>query len=951
MKSEDKSFNVIHQMVNFLQEYFEKQGQRLNRITKNSLSEFGIFQNFVSTLSEIGTQYEQAIFRLCQKFQNEMTEEVKDEKLCQFYQLVVNNLLRHHDSIQQKYDKISTLKSMLASTSNEFAKSMDSYIKTLDINLMSLKDKCTKYDSQYKAYILKNAQAVIETPKLIIGQKSGINSILSNSQIADGFNIREEESLLKKFQDIEITLQFNVQQVNRIFTESSQNEIKLKTKTSKIALSIIQAFSSTSKDQLELKINAINNHFETFRSNFETTLKETAPNFNSRIDHSSIEIRFFNYFQFVRIESALSQFQNRFYYSKLMQIEENISAKFRIYIELLINFLYRKNIEFSREIIDDLNGIMLSPSLKEYFIYSLILRKNIVLNDRQFAHVYFKKEQQRNLMTIAQYFFSSFIAQSNTNHELIFHFLKFSMLIVNDLKDPIIENFSKIAIFHEVYFWKELMSVVIQMNFQIEGIEVNFHNVLMNQNLFNSIKINTEGQKNNIRDQCEIRAFEDVSLLLFRLRLDFEKIADVLMELGPLAGISFESIKLLLLRNQELFLNQICEHNFLKQDKKTNPRRSLVFKQPKIRKLTFILKHLVFFLADVKSLVSLFGCCQMIYKNRCQITKKLLASEIVGRDQALRRYLYIMYSFQEKAKVNDYTSDIGKDLEPIIILDVKRTIIHSESFKADELTRVLYNLTRKEGGNFQYYQGLNYVVNYLLVLFNGNEKQAYQIMIYLLNTSFKEYLDHELRNLKLIFFYVKRILRRFLPTLSNYFESDLKLDIDIICASWCITLFTISIQYDKRSEVLDEIFDIFLAKGWVGFCRVLLVIFDQLQSRLLKCNYEEAVILLSDLSKTCFRDLVTPGNNHNNKPVSKKMVKLENRTSMENVIFPINQTNIEAVSPCFSFKSKIEKFKELDDKMLSEFSEEYQLIMEKMEDFWSKLSRKIKLKNEKKEKL
>ena len=50
----------------------------------------------------------------------------------------------------------------------------------------------------------------------------------------------------------------------------------------------------------------------------------------------------------------------------------------------------------------------------------------------------------------------------------------------------------------------------------------------------------------------------------------------------------------------------------------------------------------------------------------------------------------------------------------------------------------------------------------------------------------------------------------------------------MIFASWCLTLFTISMQYNDKVELLDSILDIFIGKGWIGFLRVLLVMFEEM---------------------------------------------------------------------------------------------------------------------------
>lgn len=60
-------------------------------------------------------------------------------------------------------------------------------------------------------------------------------------------------------------------------------------------------------------------------------------------------------------------------------------------------------------------------------------------------------------------------------------------------------------------------------------------------------------------------------------------------------------------------------------------------------------------------------------------------------------------------------------------------------------------------------------------------------------------------------------MKTYLPDLINYLECEIKLDIEVIFASWCLTIFTTIVHQNQQSKLLDEILDVFIAKGWIGF--------------------------------------------------------------------------------------------------------------------------------------
>jgi hypothetical protein len=901
----------------------------MNSAVEKTQAELALFHGFLDDLRRVGAEYEAALFSLCQDFQNKMTKQVKDEKTCQYFQLAVNNLLRYLDGVQRRYETVDTLKKTLRSADKDFTDAMSVHLQVAETNLSNLHQNFEEFERNYKRYIGSSTRSMTLPDNS--RQRPGA---ISQQAVGEQVNVEAEETVIKQFSDLESLLSFNVHHVRKILTESAQKEATLRSRVGKVALGLATALGNGQSGELEGKVRLIDSHLESHRILFEMQGRDESLDFNPQISLTNAEGRFFNYFQFLKIEAHYAQPLNRMVLKRLGELERAVSPKFRVYFDLLADFLYRKNVEFSREVVNDICSAMSQKPLREYLMYLLVLKKNVCLNDRQLVHVHFKREQQKNLTTIAQFFFSSFHSCSEVNFELVLFFLRFSLLVVDDQKDSIIENFARIALLHETDFWQGVIAAIVRLNIKLEASGMSGREKA--SNIFNSVRLGMDPSRMESRPGQAVRAFEEVALFLFKMQLDFEKIADILMELAPDAGISFDVVKSLLQRNQDLFLNQICEHNFVRKKETQLSRKASRFKETKLNKLIFVLCRVVFYLGNITDLSRLFASNAQIFRKREKITKKLLLSPLMRLPDSHRCHLFLIRTDLNSECLETYRQDAEKDAEQIIILDVKRTTIPA-TFDAAVLIRVLSNISLRDVGNVQYYQGLNYVTCYFLTLFRGHELIAYRVVVSMLRSRCRRYFDRELKNLRKLFFFIKRLIKQFLPALHSHLEYELKLEIDMVCAAWCLTLFTTALQYSDNRRLLDEIIDIFMAREWVGFCQVVLVIFDELQPRLLKCTYEESVMLLNDVAKTSFRDVEFSTGQNIMGGVS-GLLKSSGRTSLEDLGSGRSHSTPQSN---FSFKERIRKFREVDQARLTELQVEHEVILEKMDEFWSKLAARI----------
>ena len=190
---------------------------------------------------------------------------------------------------------------------------------------------------------------------------------------------------------------------------------------------------------------------------------------------------------------------------------------------------------------------------------------------------------------------------------------------------------------------------------------------------------------------------------------------------------------------------------------------------------------------------------------------------------------------------------------------------------------------------------------------------------------FFNYVDSDLKNLKKLFFCLKRLVKVHLPILYNYLENEQKLDMDIIFAAWCLTLFTTITQYFPRSRRLDEIVDIFVSKGWPGFFRCVLVIMECLEERILGLGYEEILVLLSELQRNDFKDVMEAD-------LARRAQAIAGQVEIG-----------EKEEYVFSFKKRIRRYARVNKTLMICYHNEYYRMLEQIDEFWHKINKKIRL--------
>jgi len=329
-----------------------------------------------------------------------------------------------------------------------------------------------------------------------------------------------------------------------------------------------------------------------------------------------------------------------------------------------------------------------------------------------------------------------------------------------------------------------------------------------------------------------------------------------------------------------------------------------------------------------------------IYKNK-KNSYNTDISKVIRKPASRHRSTSTSSSLPTKSKKQK-----PKPADNIITLDVKRTHVERKEFDHVSLEQVLRNIAHPKMGNFAYYQGLNYIVAYILDVMQ-DPVQTYNISIMLMEMHFRKYVNHNMDNLNILFYTLRRLIQVFLPDLASHIDRNENMEANATYANWFLTLFTTLKQFKENVRLLDQVFDIFMAKGWVGFFKCVLVIFYYLEEDIIALQSEEMIMFLNDFTRKGFEQLGESLQNSKRNQSKKSIKKPGSFTSISNA--DKKQSSLCETDSCltpvplFNFKREIKEFRMVNKLLLVEFAMEYHNMKEAVEKKWIEIIRKVEL--------
>ena len=830
------------------------------------------FTHFLSSVLATYTSYEKQLFNHVQDLQLKIKRDDTDTLLANSYHLLSSIFLR---TTEQHHKQSEVLTTILRSGQNadfEFKQSSENFIFSLKVSgellISETKELREAYSEAFKNFLPSSTSNQNSQPEFLSATEEDLLQI-------------KAEKLNQKFRQAKLLL---TQTIRDLFEAENNVKMKVKSLVTKTG-EILEPSAIELHNSLMLLASEIGHSiFEELEK--KQQLPKGELNFFALTGFS---LRRFE--KAAKIENSLEHSYGKQLAAKVYHISEDIDPCHKIGIQMFLEFIFKEKAQIVPEMMENVEILLHSRGVSSYAIFSMILRKSINLSERPLTNFYLKEPMFSNIKETCLRILM-ILEKIEVDSESLYHFLRFILTVFSDKKESLAGYLNGCNILTNLATWASIQAHLEQ--FFIEAGSAKDKMVLGFRALFTTTK--------DPREQGRMRAFEEVSLILFRMKLEFEKISEILFSLARNSKIPFETVKLLLQQNQDLFFSQVSQAKIFSFDLSETFRKSA--QTSKDKKFLFVFKRTYAYLQDIKVLVQLCSLSKFFKSHKAKLLHSALyRSQITDPVRAAIYFQLVDFSHMPKKVKSHFTA---KECESIITLDVKRTNCFSSSFSQQNLEKVLRKVADPDLGKFQYYQGLNYIAAYILMLYESNVYKTYSVLITLLHKYFSEYVDKDLGSIKKLFFFTKRLLATYNPQLHSFLENEVKVNLDIVMASWCLTLFTTVIQTTPKSSILDQIMDVFVAKGWPGFFQCVLTLLEVLSERLYSCGYEDILMNLSEMSKNGFQDII----------------KVEGED--------------------FNLKERLVNFKHINKATITLLNCQYQQIKDCMEEHWIKISKKLR---------
>ena len=920
MNLNEQTFASLHALPLSLREHCERVISKIVICDEKNAKIFKTVLKFLNDVLALGVTYEKSLIKLADDFHAQFMDCINDDKLVRHCLLLTNSVMQFATEFKQRNADLNATKIKLESVDSELRNHTSLTLESLANSITAFHEKSLEYESGYRKYIKTSAQLA-----LVSNGEKGDEESFSAAR-------RAEDKVLASFADLQSILLACMNTLKNKIKDNSKKEKESKTGLKNTLAEAARVFASERyKADFESKLANLDNSGDGFKILMEHLEKEAALEFNSKISLGEFELKFCSWYNFLKLNAIFEDIETRSIYSKTQIQAKSISPRIRIYIDLVLEQLFRTANEFSKEICDEISFVMGNAKTSAYFMDALVLRKCTVLYEKLTAPIHLKKEQLANLLTISQYYFLNCLGSKEPNTEVSLNFLKFASTVFSEYDVCFAESLSKVVILNDSKFWMELYALFSQSERNSPSIDLanqGSQNFISDFKNFVGSFMTSDTRPSKPPEHN--KAFLQVADLLFSIKFGFENTSDILISLSRKAKVSINSLKGLLMSRQDVFVRTVSERTIAKMESK-RVMTKLSKAIDKNKKLSLAFKKAIPYLDSADEACRLVFLNRHFHSERTFLLKRILINFSLTETPDLRRQLFSQITDPKHiAKQLKCLSQMSSS--QIISLDVKRTFCEHPYFSAEMLEQILNNIARPDVGNFPYYQGLNFVTNYFCITFNGDYLQSYNFTITLLRNNFSRFIDSELKNLKQLFYCLKKLIRVHLPDLMQHIEHSHSLDLDVVFTGWCLTLFTSINQRYPTSNLLDEIIDIFVGEGWPGFVKVVLSIFDSMLVKLVTLDYEEMLRLLSDIVKNNFSDVV--------KEEASRYINAK-RPTIIGLAHSSNGTIANGVLS-FSFKQRIKQYAKINLKLINQYIDEYVTMAKKTEEFQQRVERKMK---------
>ena len=566
-----------------------------------------------------------------------------------------------------------------------------------------------------------------------------------------------------------------------------------------------------------------------------------------------------------------------------------------------LNEIYNKSNKLALKTFKQSNAILFLNFLKEYSTVKLDNNEQI--------------EEGQNIILFQNYQNFQHFSNILNNIAIIFSETNFNYK-VNRLVIEILEKTNYNGKLLTYYF--SINNQFFQTkNFWIKFFEENINYEITNKikNLLNQKKIIFDKHKNkNIEFWIDKTKIPKIVAIYSKIKKSFTKRTEIQKFLKIYMKNLMNEILIHMtnfsVQSEEIFdlINDLSNnYYFLEEEKNYYYNLALFYDKKIIRRKTSIInkknesfkllifKNISIFL-DLENFLNICLISKNLNKNfhliKIILKQRLMFSNINLKERIIlwkriTNYESIKKQINYKQLLKEALLKLDEDTKSLIMKDVERTFFDDKEEENQKKLENILNSTTYYEKELGYFQGMNYIIGFIMHLLNYNEEETFYLYLSIIkNTDFKKIYNNNLELLNKYIYFLKKYIEMYTPKIAQYLKDNI-IEPSFFCQTWFFTLFTkynsfFNINNYPKSIVL--ILENFILDGYIAIFRAGITFLNYYQNKMILLEKDRFLnFLINDMSQ----DMITNENFNlfrNLFEYNKNLIKFED-FSLLNIIY------------------------------------------------------------------
>ena len=566
-----------------------------------------------------------------------------------------------------------------------------------------------------------------------------------------------------------------------------------------------------------------------------------------------------------------------------------------------LNEIYNKSNKLALKTFEQSNAILFLNFLKEYSTVKLDNNEQI--------------EEGQNIILFQNYQNFQHFSNILNNIAIIFSETNFNYK-VNRLVIEILEKTNYNGKLLTYYF--SINNQFFQTkNFWIKFFEENINYEITNKikNLLNQKKIIFDKNKNkNIEFWIDKTKIPKIVTIYSKIKKSFTKRTEIQKFLKIYMKNLMNEILIHMtnfsVQSEEIFdlINDLSNnYYFLEEEKNYYYNLALFYDKKIIRRKTSIInkknesfkllifKNISIFL-DLENFLNIFLISKNLNKKfhliKIILKQRLMFSNINLKERIIlwkriTNYESIKKQINYKQLLKEALLKLDEDTKSLIMKDVERTFFDDKEEENQKKLENILNSTTYYEKELGYFQGMNYIIGFIMHLLNYNEEETFYLYLSIIkNTDFKKIYNNNLELLNKYIYFLKKYIEMYTPKIAQYLKDNI-IEPSFFCQTWFFTLFTkynsfFNINNYPKSIVL--ILENFILDGYIAIFRAGITFLNYYQNKMILLEKDRFLkFLINDMSQ----DMITNENFNlfrNLFEYNKNLIKFED-FSLLNIIY------------------------------------------------------------------